>query len=173
MDPGRGRPYEGSFTLAVVAQATGELAMVFVQLDGTVSQTWDQRFRLASGYLEMPVFGFPDGPVGLASFSLEEPASDDGRRLIPSDAVITETTWPLATTTLGAVHVAKRKVGPGPAVAAARTSSPGRNVTTPGASAPPETTTPGACAMPHATSPSHAAAERTGPTSTGSVAPPS
>lgn len=85
-------------------QATGELAMVFVQLDGTVSQTWDQRFRLASGYLEMPVFGFPDGPVGLASFSLEEPASDDGRRLIPSDAVITETTWPLATTTLGAVY---------------------------------------------------------------------
>tara|TARA_R110000751_G_scaffold206493_1_gene310542 strand:- start:391 stop:1992 length:1602 start_codon:yes stop_codon:yes gene_type:complete len=85
-------------------QATGELAMVFVQADGTVSQTWDQRFKLASGYLEMPVFGFPDAPVGLASFSLEEPASDDGLRLIASDAVITETTWPTATESLGSTY---------------------------------------------------------------------
>ena len=85
-------------------QATGELAMVFVQSDGTVMQTWDQRFKLASGYLEMPVFGFPDAPVGLASFSLEEPASDDGLRLLASDAVITETTWPTATDTMGATY---------------------------------------------------------------------
>ena len=110
---GASTPFEVVFPVDVAAeyaagrplqQATGELAMVFVQMDGTVAQTWDQRFRLASGYLEMPVFGFPGEPVGLVTFSLEEPASDDGRRLVASDAVITETTWPLATNTLGAVY---------------------------------------------------------------------
>ena len=106
-------PFEVVFPVDVAAeyaagrplqQASGELAMVFVQSDGTVSQTWDQRYKLAAGYLEMPVFGYPDASAGLASFSLEEPASDDGNRLISSDAVITETTWPNATDDIGQVY---------------------------------------------------------------------
>tara|TARA_Y100001963_G_scaffold159987_1_gene266729 strand:- start:704 stop:2323 length:1620 start_codon:yes stop_codon:yes gene_type:complete len=106
-------PFDVVFPVDVAAEyaagrplntATGELSMVFVRADGTINQTFENRYLLAAGYCEMPVYGYPTGPVGLASFTLEQPASDDASRLISSDAVITETTWPNATNDIGAVY---------------------------------------------------------------------
>tara|TARA_R110000824_G_scaffold125125_1_gene284033 strand:- start:566 stop:2173 length:1608 start_codon:yes stop_codon:yes gene_type:complete len=85
-------------------EATGELSLVFVQPDGTINQTYENRFILSSGYVEMPGYAFPGADPGLASFTLEQPASDDGARIIPEAAVITKTTFPNAADTLGAVY---------------------------------------------------------------------
>jgi len=74
--------------------ATAELAMVLADSYLESNQTWENRFILATGRVTQPVYGHPDEPTSYATFTVEDPVEDGGGMIIPSTAVIDDTTWP-------------------------------------------------------------------------------
>ena len=82
------------------AGATGELSMVSVKaVPGrlpTSVQTYEKRIRLFKGNVTGAAYDDPEkASAGWLGFTLEEPEWEDSGRIIPNDARVNETTWPL------------------------------------------------------------------------------
>ena len=86
--------------------ATGLLAVVFLDQASRASlQSYEERFILARGEVSLPVYADPEDVAGYATFTLEQPVSDDPSTLIPPGSVISSLTWPSApAASLGKVY---------------------------------------------------------------------